>query len=57
MAKDGGTLREIHLKKSEYPGCQRNVYDKHMNNGGIYFTCLKPENEEKSVWYAMKMSV
>ena len=24
------------------------MYDKHMNNGGIYFTCLKPEAEEKT---------
>ena len=22
-----------------------NVYDKHMNNGGIYMTALQPENE------------
>ena len=48
VAKDGGTLREIHLKNLSIRDVNGNVYDKHMNNGGIYFTCLKPENEEKT---------
>lgn len=48
VAKDRGTLRRIHLKNLEIRNVKGNVYDKHMNNGGIYFTCLKPENEEKT---------
>lgn len=46
VAKNRGTLREIHLENLEIRDVNGNVYDKHMNNGGIYFTCLKPDNEE-----------
>lgn len=46
VAKNRGTLREIHLANLEIRDVNGNVYDKHMNNGGIYFTCLKPDNEE-----------
>ena len=46
VAKDHGTLREIHLKNLEIRDVHGNVYDKHMNNGGIYFTCFKPEDEQ-----------
>ncbi len=46
VAKNGGTLREIHLAELEIRDVNGNVYDKHMNNGGIYFTCLKPDDEE-----------
>lgn len=45
VAKNRGTLREIHLTGLEIRNVNGNVYDKHMNNGGIYFTCLKPDNE------------
>lgn len=45
-AKNGGTLRDIHLENLEIRHVNGNVYDKHMNNGGIYFTCLKPDDEE-----------
>lgn len=48
VAKNRGTLREIHLKNLEVSRVNGNVYDKHMNNGGIYFTCLKPDDEEKT---------
>ena len=48
VAKDQGTLRGIHLENLEVSNVNGNVYDKHMNNGGIYFTCLKPENEKKT---------
>ena len=44
VAKNKGTLREIHLENLEIRNVNGNVYDKHMNNGGIYFTCLKPDN-------------
>ena len=46
VAKNRGTLREIHLENLEIRDVNGNVYDKHMNNGGIYFTCLKPDDEE-----------
>lgn len=48
VAKNKGTLREIHLKNLEIRNVNGNVYDKHMNNGGIYFTCLQPDDEEKT---------
>lgn len=47
-AKNRGTLREIHLRNLEIRNVNGNVYDKHMNNGGIYWTCLKPDDEEKT---------
>ena len=48
IAKNRGTLHEIHLNNLYIHDVEGNVYDKHMNNGGIYFTCLKPEAEEKT---------
>ena len=48
VAKNRGTLREIHLENLEVRNVNGNVYDKHMNNGGIYFTCLKPDDEERT---------
>lgn len=48
VAQNRGTLREIHLADLEIENVNGNVYDKHMNNGGIYFTCLKPDCEEKT---------
>ena len=48
IAKNRGTLHEIHLSNLYIHDVEGNVYDKHMNNGGIYFTCLKPEAEEKT---------
>ncbi len=48
VAKNGGTLRGIRLSGLEIRDVNGNVYDKHMNNGGIYFTCLKPDCEEKT---------
>lgn len=48
VAKNKGTLREIHLANLEIRNVNGNVYDKHMNNGGIYFTCLKPDDEEST---------
>ena len=48
IAKNRGTLHEIHLSNLYIHDVEGNVYDKHMNNGGIYFTCLKPGAEEKT---------
>ncbi len=48
IAKNRGTLHRIHLNNLYIHDVEGNVYDKHMNNGGIYFTCLKPDEEEKT---------
>ncbi len=48
VAQNRGTLRNIRLSDLEIRNVDGNVYDKHMNNGGIYFTCLKPENEAQT---------
>lgn len=48
IAQNKGTIRGIHLKNLFIHDINGNVYDKHMNNGGIYFTCLLPNNEEKT---------
>lgn len=48
IAKNCGTLHDIHLNNLYIHDVEGNVYDKHMNNGGIYFTCLKPDEEEKT---------
>ena len=48
IAKNRGTLHEIHLNNLYIHDVEGNVYDKHMNNGGIYFTCLKPDEEDKT---------
>ena len=45
VAQNGGTLDHIYLKGLNIQDVQGNVQDKHMNNGGIYFTVFKPENE------------
>ena len=48
IAKNRGTLHEIYLNNLYIHDVEGNVYDKHMNNGGIYFTCLKPDEEDKT---------
>ena len=48
VAKNGGTLNHIYLKNLDISNVRGNVYDKHMNNGGIYFTAFQPENEEQT---------
>lgn len=45
VAKDKGMRRGITLKNLKIHDVNGNVYDKHMNNGGIYMTALQPENE------------
>ena len=45
VAQDGGTLDHIYLKGLDIQDVEGNVQDKHMNNGGIYFTVFKPHNE------------
>ena len=48
VAQNGGTLDHIYLKGLDIQDVQGNVQDKHMNNGGIYFTVFKPENESST---------
>ena len=57
IAKNRGTLHEIHLSNLYIHDVEGNVYDKHMNNGGIYFTCLKPEAEDKKVLNVSRITV
>ncbi|MGM9974497.1 MAG: polyhydroxyalkanoate depolymerase [Clostridiaceae bacterium] len=48
VAKNKGTLRNITLRNLYIHDVQGNVYDKHMNNGGIYITALQPDDEKKT---------
>lgn len=45
VAQNAGTLCHIYLRRLDVRHVHGNVYDKHMNNGGIYFTAFKPVNE------------
>ena len=45
-ARDKGVRSGIHLQNLYVHDVNGNVYDKHMNNGGIYMTALKPTNED-----------
>ena len=45
-ARDKGVRSGIHLQNLYVHDVNGNVYDKHMNNGGIYMTALKPANED-----------
>lgn len=45
VAKDKGIRRGITLQNLQVHDVNGNVYDKHMNNGGIYMTALRPQNE------------
>ncbi len=46
VAKNRGTLHNIILSDLYVHDVSGNVYNKHMNNGGIYMTASKPDNEE-----------
>ena len=48
VAQNKGTVDHIYLKGLNIHDIRGNVYDKHMNNGGIYFTVFKPFNEEQT---------
>ena len=48
VAQNRGTLHSITLDNLFIHDVNGNVYNKHMNNGGIYITAFKPENEEKT---------
>ncbi|MGN1203052.1 MAG: polyhydroxyalkanoate depolymerase, partial [Eubacterium sp.] len=46
VAKNRGTLHNITLCGLYIHDVNGNVYNKHMNNGGIYMTAFKPDCEE-----------
>lgn len=48
VAQDKGTVDHIYLNNLNVHDVIGNVYDKHMNNGGIYFTVFKPNDESKT---------
>lgn len=47
-ARNKGLRSGIALRNLCIHDVNGNVYDKHMNNGGIYVTALKPEDEAKT---------
>ena len=48
IAQNRGTLHNITVDNLFVHDVNGNVYNKHMNNGGIYMTCIKPEDESKT---------
>lgn len=48
VAQDKGTIEHIYLDGLNVHDVVGNVYDKHMNNGGIYFTVFQPHNETET---------
>lgn len=46
VARNRGTLHNITLTNLYIHDINGNVYNKHMNNGGIYMTAFKPDNED-----------
>lgn len=48
VSKNRGTLHKIMLSNLYIHDVNGNVYNKHMNNGGIYITSFKPDSEEKT---------
>ena len=48
VARDRGTLHSITLTGLFVHDVKGNVYNKHMNNGGIYMTALTPTDEAKT---------
>ena len=48
VAQNRGTVDHVYLKNLNVHDVDGNVYDKHMNNGGIYFTVFQPKNEAET---------
>ena len=48
VAQNRGTLHNITVDALFVHDISGNVYNKHLNNGGIYMTCLKPDDESKT---------
>ncbi len=43
VAKNRGTIKNITIKNVSVTSVYGNVYDKHLSNGGIYFTAIEPD--------------
>ncbi|MBD8929944.1 MAG: polyhydroxyalkanoate depolymerase [Clostridiales bacterium] len=48
VAQNRGTVHSITLDNLYIHDVNGNVYNKHMNNGGIYMTCFTPADEGKT---------
>lgn len=48
VAKNRGTLHSIELEGLYIHDVDGNVYDKHLNNGGIYASALTPDDENRT---------
>ena len=48
ISKDRGVMHDITIEDCFIHDVYGNIYDKHLNNGGIYFTCSKPSNDNPS---------
>ncbi len=44
VAKNRGTIKNITIKNVSVTSVYGNVYDKHLSNGGIYFTAINPDS-------------
>lgn len=49
VVQNMGTARNIELSNLYIHHVKGNVYDKHLNNGGIYCTALKPQKTEAPI--------
>ena len=48
VAQNAGTVHHVYLQNLDIEEIYGNVYIKHMNNGGIYFTVSLPANESST---------
>ena len=48
IAQNHGTLHQIELAYLYVHDVEGNIYDKHLNNGGIYMSVSRPDDEEKT---------
>ena len=48
VAQNRGTLHSVTLRNLYVHDVTGNVYNKHMNNGGIYVTAFKPKDEDST---------
>lgn len=49
VAQNRGTLHNIELRNLHIHHVKGNVYDKHLNNGGIYCSALKPKKHDAEI--------
>lgn len=48
IAQNHGTLHQIEFDHLYIHDVEGNIYDKHLNNGGIYMSVSRPDDEEKT---------